>query len=104
MARKQASLAVTVDELIQEEAKAAWTPPPYIVPHLDKLIQHNQAHPEARLGAIKITAWLERNGVSANKDAVYRWLKKRSRTLQHETQDTSNTRRKSKVGQARAKS
>jgi hypothetical protein len=58
-----------------------WDPPRHFLPHLDKLLQHNREHPESRLGAVKITAWLERNGVMASKDAVYRWLKKRSRIV-----------------------
>jgi hypothetical protein len=76
-----------------EAASLGWSPPPQLVPHLDKLIHHNREHPESRLGAVKIAAWLGRNGVTASKDAVYRWLKKRSRSLQYEMQSTSGIRR-----------
>jgi len=63
-------------ETLQRET--GWQPPPHFVPHLDKLIQHNREHPECKLGAIRISAWLERNGERVGKDAVRRWLKKRS--------------------------
>lgn len=81
--RQQApTLAVSADEFIAQETQSAgWNPPPHFVPHLDKLIRHNREHPECRLGAIKITAWLGRNGLVIGKDAVYRWLKKRSKVV-----------------------
>lgn len=58
-----------------------WDPPPHVIQHLDKIIIHNREHPECRLGAIKVAAWLARNGFTVSKDAVYRWLKKRSRVV-----------------------
>jgi len=60
---------------------AGWTPPPHFVPHLDKLIHHNREHPECKLGATRIAAWLGRNGLEVSKYAVHRWLKKRSRLV-----------------------
>ena len=86
-------LSVSVDELIEQEAVVGWNPPQHFVPHLDRLIRHNREHPECRLGSIKIAAWLGRNGVVVSKDAVYRWLKKRSRVLQDEMQNTPDLRR-----------
>lgn len=80
--QKASTLSVSADEFIEQEmGSSGWNPPPQFVPHLDKFIRHNREHPECHLGAIKITAWLGRNGVVAGKDAVYRWLKKRSRVV-----------------------
>lgn len=87
VSKETTTLSVSADELIAEgmgEMAPAngWNPPPHFVPHLDKLIRHNRKHPECRFGAIKITAWLGRNGLVVSKDAVYRWLKKRSKVIQ----------------------
>jgi hypothetical protein len=80
--QKVSTLSVSADEFIEQEMDATgWKPPPHFVSHLDRFIRHNREHPECHLGAIKITAWLERNGVVTGKDAVYRWLKKRSKVV-----------------------
>lgn len=79
---KKSTLAVSAEEFIEQEMGAnGWNPPSHFVAHLDKFIKHNREHPECKLGAIKITAWLGRNGVATSKDAVYRWLKKRSKVV-----------------------
>lgn len=81
-ASKKSTLTVSVEEFIeQEKGTIGWNPPPHMVPELDKFIRHNRENPEFRLGAIKITGWLDRNGVKIGKDVVYRWMKKRSKLV-----------------------
>lgn len=75
-----ADLVAPTDENTPKQA-VGWNPPPHFVPHLDKLIQHNREHPECKLGATRIAAWLGRNGLEVSKSAVHRWLKKRSRIV-----------------------
>ena len=79
---KKSNLAMSADEFIaQEKGTGGWNPPQHIVPELDKLIRHNRDNPDCRLGATKVAAWLERNGVVTSKHAVYRYLKKRSKVV-----------------------
>lgn len=78
------TLSETADDLIREVAGVApaskgWEPPPHFVPELDKIITHNKKRPDKHIGSIKVAAWLGRNGIQVSKDAVYRWMKHRSR-------------------------
>lgn len=86
-------IAISDEDENTSKRETGWQPPPHFVPHLDKLIQHNREHPECRLGSIKIAAWLRRNGEVVGKDAVHRWLKKRSLQAQYEMQNTPVVRR-----------
>lgn len=58
-----------------------WEPPSNFVPELDKILHHNKREPERQIGAIKTAQWLGRNQIEVSKDAVYRWMKKRSKIL-----------------------
>jgi len=82
MHKKPKAQKKSVEKVIEQKRRAiGWNPPPRFVPELDKFIRHNRAHPEIRVGAIKIAGWLDRNGVKIGKDVVYRWLKKRSKLV-----------------------
>lgn len=84
MKNSQVSRFQTADDLISGVSTdttpaKGWEPPPHFVPELDKIIAHNKRHPDRRIGSIKIAAWLGRNGIQVSKDAVYRWIKHRSK-------------------------
>jgi len=65
----------------QNTAKKGWEPPINFLPELDKIIRHNLREPERSIGSIKVAQWLGRNHIDVSKDAVYRWMKKRSKQL-----------------------
>jgi hypothetical protein len=67
------------NERTSKSEKRGWQPPQVFVAELDKFIRHNLDNPEKRIGSIQITAWLARNGITAHKDAVYRWMLNRNK-------------------------
>jgi hypothetical protein len=69
----------SADDLISEATEKGWQPPPVFLPELEKILEHNRKHPERHIGSIKVAQWLGRNKVEVSKDAVYRWMKHRSK-------------------------
>lgn len=75
--RRNEMNAPSADELIASVVEKTWAPPSSLVSSLDKILAHNNQHPDARVGVRKIAAWLGQHGVAVGRDALDRWIKNR---------------------------
>jgi len=51
-------------------------PPQHLADEMNNFVQHNITHPDNKIGATQIAAWLGRNKFEASRHQVHRWLKK----------------------------